>query len=140
MISKKTAGQSLAEFAITLPLLMLLVMGIFDFGRAIYYYSAIQNAAHEAARYGAVNHCDDAGMIDRATSMAIGLGPGLTVLDPEPIYEEDSGSLDYIHVTVIYRFEPVTPLIADFFGEDGYIDLQSEARQLIEVESICPGT
>ncbi|MFN2237366.1 MAG: TadE family protein [Anaerolineales bacterium] len=140
MISQKTAGQSLAEFAITLPLLLLLVMGVFDFGRGIYYYSAIQNAAHEAARYGAVNHCDDAGMIDRATSMAIGLGPGLTVLDPELIYEEDSGSLDYILVTVIYRFEPVTPLIADFFGEDGYIDLQSEARQLIEVEYICPGT
>jgi hypothetical protein len=71
--------------------------------------------------------------------MAIGLGTGLTVLDPELIYEEDSGSLDYIHVTVIYHFEPVTPLIANFFGEDGYIDLKSEARQLIEVEHICPG-
>jgi Flp pilus assembly protein TadG len=140
MISKKASGQSLAEFAITLPLLFLLVMGIFDFGRGIYYYSTIQNAAHEAARYGAVNHCDDTGIIERATSMAIGLGTGLTVLEPELIYEEDSGALDYIRVTVIYRFEPVTPLIAQFFGEDGYIDLQSEARQLVEVESICPDT
>lgn len=140
MKTNTATGQSLVELALTLPILMLFVMGIFDLGRAVYYYSTIQNAAHEAARYGAVNHCDDTGIIERATSMAIGLGTELTVLEPELIYEEDSGALDYIRVTVIYRFEPVTPLIADFFGEDGYIDLQSEARQLIEVEYICPGT
>ena len=140
MITKKTTGQSLVEFAITLPLLLLLVMGVFDFGRGIYYYSAIQNAAHEAARYGAVHHCDDAGIVDRATSMAIGLGPGLTILDPVLVYEAETSILDYIYVTVIYRFEPVTPLIGDFLGADGYIDLQSVARQLIEAPSICPGT
>ena len=141
---QRTTGQSLVEFAITLPLLLLLVMGVFDFGRGIYYYSAIQNAAHEGARYGAVYHCDDVGIVDRATSMAIGLGAGLTVLDPETFHVVDNGEptaeLDYIKVTVIYRFEPVTPLIGEILGEDGYIDLQGEARQLIEGAYICPGT
>ena len=67
--------------------------------------------------------------------MAIGLGPGLTVEDPEPAYEDG-----YIQVIVIYRFQPVTPLIANFFGEYGYIDLTSKARQLIETPYICPST
>lgn len=40
-------GQSLVEFAIVLPVLLLLVVMIFDLGRAVYYSSAIHNAARE---------------------------------------------------------------------------------------------
>lgn len=139
MKTNTTTGQSLVEFALTLPILMLFVMGIFDLGRAVYYYSTIQNAAHEAARYGAVNHCDDTGITDRAISMAIGLASSDLVIETEPIYEDISGVLDYIQVTVTYTFVPVTPLIGNILS-DGEIPLQATARQLIEVEYICPGT
>ena len=78
MKNRKSSGQSLLEFAIILPILLLLVMGVFDLGGGIYYYSAIQNAAREGARYGAVNHCDAAGIKNQAKQMA-GLGAGLYV-------------------------------------------------------------
>lgn len=51
---KKEKGQSLVEFAFIIPVLMLILLGVFDFGRAFYAYNAISNAAREGARYGTV--------------------------------------------------------------------------------------
>jgi Flp pilus assembly protein TadG len=46
----KSRGQAMVEFALLSGLLFLLVMGIFDFGRAIAVYINIAEAAHEGAR------------------------------------------------------------------------------------------
>lgn len=43
-------GQSLVEFALILPLFVLLLVGVFDIGRAFFAYIAISNAAREGAR------------------------------------------------------------------------------------------
>lgn len=45
-------GQTLLEFALMLPFLMLLSVGIVDVGRAIYYTIAINNAAAAGVEYG----------------------------------------------------------------------------------------
>jgi Flp pilus assembly protein TadG len=42
----------LTEFALILPLLMLILLGIVDFGRVFYYWTSLANAAREGARYG----------------------------------------------------------------------------------------
>lgn len=44
-------GQTLAEFAISLPILLLLLFGILEFGRLFQSWVTIQNAARQAARY-----------------------------------------------------------------------------------------
>lgn len=44
-------GQALAEFAITLPILLLLLFGIIEFGRLFQAWVTLQNAARTAARY-----------------------------------------------------------------------------------------
>src|SRR5438128_10658109 len=46
----KSRGQAMVEFALLSGLLFLMVMGIFDFGRAISVYINIAEAAHEGAR------------------------------------------------------------------------------------------
>ncbi len=52
-------GQSLVEFALLLPLLMLLIMGLFDLGRAIFYYAILNTAVREGTRYAIVqSDCD----------------------------------------------------------------------------------
>ena len=43
-------GQSAVEFALVLPLLFLLIFGIVDFGRAMFYQNEITNATREGAR------------------------------------------------------------------------------------------
>ncbi len=48
---RKRKGQTLAEFAITLPILLLLTFGVIEFGRAFQAWVTLQNSAREAARY-----------------------------------------------------------------------------------------
>jgi Flp pilus assembly protein TadG len=43
-------GQSMIEFALILPLMVLVVVGIFELGRAFFAYIAISNAAREGVR------------------------------------------------------------------------------------------
>jgi Flp pilus assembly protein TadG len=50
MRRRKSRGQAMVEFALLSSVLFLLVMGIFDFGRAIAVYINIAEAAHEGAR------------------------------------------------------------------------------------------
>ncbi len=130
----RNKGQSLVEFALILPLFMLIVLGIFDFGRAIYGYSALHNAAREGARYGAVHPCDTTGIIDMAQQMAVGLGEGIQVT-PAIIYSGFVPST--IQVSVEFRFQTVTPLIGAFLGSDGAIVLKSSSHHHIENPTTC---
>jgi len=47
------AGQSLIELALALPLLLMLLLGIVDGGRAYYFATVMANAAREGANYAA---------------------------------------------------------------------------------------
>lgn len=62
-------GQALVEFALVLPILLLMVIGIMDFGRALFVYSEVSNAAREAVRYAAVNPGECEEIANRARSM-----------------------------------------------------------------------
>lgn len=54
-----TRASSLAEFAISLPLLVVLVVGIFDFGGAFNLKQQLDNAVREGARFGASQPTND---------------------------------------------------------------------------------
>ena len=47
---RRRLGQSLVELALVLPLLVLLLMGVVDMGRAFHSYIVITNASREGAR------------------------------------------------------------------------------------------
>jgi hypothetical protein len=51
-MNEKQRGQSLVEFALITPVLLLLVMGTFDFGRALFAYATASNSARNALRFG----------------------------------------------------------------------------------------
>lgn len=56
---KLTAGQSLVEFVLVFPLFLLLMMGLFDIGRAIFYLSTLNTAVREGTRLAIVQtDCD----------------------------------------------------------------------------------
>src|SRR4051794_38443191 len=55
MSFRDESGTALIEFAFVLPLLMVLVLGIADFGRAFNYWIDSTHLANVAARYAAVN-------------------------------------------------------------------------------------
>jgi Flp pilus assembly protein TadG len=48
------SGQSLVEFAIMVPVLIILLMGVVDLGRAYFTFLALRDAASEGAYFGSV--------------------------------------------------------------------------------------
>lgn len=54
-----TDGAAIIEFAVALPLLVVLVVGIFDFGGAFNLKQELNNAAREGARFGAAQPTND---------------------------------------------------------------------------------
>lgn len=49
------AGQSVVEFAMVIPMIMLLILGALDLGRAVYTYNTLAQAAREGNRVAIVN-------------------------------------------------------------------------------------
>lgn len=90
---RKSRGQSLVEVALVLPILVMMMMGLLDFGRAYYTVVALRDAADEGAAYGASNPGDVAGIRLRASEASRALvnveiddvsveAPSLTTGDP----------------------------------------------------------
>jgi Flp pilus assembly protein TadG len=74
------AGQSAVEFALVLPVLLLLIAGVIEFGRGYLAYAQLLQAAQEGVRYGAVlgQYRNDAAIISRVQQLSPG-GLGDTV-------------------------------------------------------------
>ena len=58
-------GAALLEVALTLPLLLLVAVGIFEFGRAYQTWQILTNAAREGARVAVLPGTDDDAVEDR---------------------------------------------------------------------------
>ena len=54
-------GQGLVEFALVLPVFMVILIGMVDLGRAIWANNSVANSAREAARFASVHggSCED---------------------------------------------------------------------------------
>ena len=61
----KEKGQSMVELALTITILMALLAGTIDLGRAFFTWLALRDAAQEGASYGSIKPTDNAGMISR---------------------------------------------------------------------------
>lgn len=127
----------MVEFALILFILIPIILLVVDFGRIMYTYSAVTNAAREAARYGIVHPDEDANIEQTAEDMAIGvdvcqnqaLNPFVEVNSPE----NELPDPEYTYVKVTACFVPVTPLIADVIismrdPASGEITVTSESK------------
>ena len=82
-MNNRERGQAVIELALTLPLLLLVVMGIFDFGFLFQRYDVVTNAAREGARVGVLPDYTTTDAVNRALQYldAGGLGgPGITTV------------------------------------------------------------
>ena len=52
---QRERGQSLVEFALVIPIIVLLIAGFVEIGRAVYAFNTIANAASQASRVATVN-------------------------------------------------------------------------------------
>jgi len=119
-------GQSLVEMALVLPLLLLLVAGIIDFGRAYNNYIIITNAAREGAR--AASHFPNNPVLIEAAVRQEAADSGL---DPEAIIITitPSGGVspgDRIEVAAEYDFDTI---LGSFVGA-GSLTLSSSTAMV----------
>ena len=59
---RKYAGQGMVEFALALPILLLVVYGLLETGRLLFIYSSTVTAARQAVRYGSTIGTNDSGI------------------------------------------------------------------------------
>ena len=134
-------GQSLVEFALVFPIIILLILAFVEVGRAVFAWNTIANAARQGARVAAVNQladvteCDESRPIEDpydphwsykgcAILAAKTIGVGAT--DVSVAYAPPPGTTvecdPTLHVgciaavTVSYDFEISTPFVSSIIG------------------------
>jgi Flp pilus assembly protein TadG len=146
--AKEELGQALVESAIVFVILLLILMGLVDFGRAYFTFLALQNAAAEGATFGMfhptwqthtssvpdshnpenieyrVQHESDNGMVDWST-----ISVTVESLFPTPGNQ--------ITVTVAYDFELITP-VGRAIARNEEITLRASAIQTIIRDDFTP--
>jgi len=141
-------GQALVEFALVIPLFLLMLVALFDLGRAVFAYNTLTNAAREGARIAAVNQ-DQASIVARAKNQTAIVeldAPNVTV----DFYQtKDDGTPDTsgppcddlvaVGCMVVVKFEatyrPITPFISNILFGNG---VTFTAKSVLDVEYRCP--
>ena len=119
-------GQSLVEFAILLPFLLLLLMGILEFGIMLNSYLTIHNSAREGARLGIV-----AGSNIEINQLINNISPNL---DPKNLIvnitpsEGSRKSGGTITVEVIYNYQVTVPIISNIIHNVVVLKAQTSMR------------
>ncbi|WP_245157088.1 TadE/TadG family type IV pilus assembly protein [Anaerovorax sp. IOR16] len=120
-------GQAMVEFALVLPILLLLLCAICEFGSIFSNQILANNACREAVRYAAVHYKDD----------------GLTKVEDETdiIVKNYSSSFDIqisisateeIKADVSAKVKLLTPVFSFLDDGNGYINLNSQCTMRIE--------
>jgi Flp pilus assembly protein TadG len=129
-------GQGLVEFALVFPVFILLLLIVFDFGRAIYGYHTISNAARGGARVAIVDQSEER-VRAAALTHTVGLNPDDVDIDLSAL--TTACTVLKIgcetEVTVSYAYRPLTPIISSIVGP---IDLRSTTRSPIERVYVSP--
>jgi Flp pilus assembly protein TadG len=135
----RSTGQALVEFSLALMVFVVILMGIFDLGRAVYMYNGVSEAAREIARRTSVYTCDhalactlgDSPQTTAVIAVQRGLVPNMAPLSPGSpdftcvdiagnVKAGECGALDFVQVTVSATYSPISLL-----GITGPIKLQS---------------
>ncbi len=127
-------GQSLAEMALALPFLLILIFGVIEFSMALRSYVVVTNATREGARYGAIgavpgtypSDCTSAGnatIIGRTCGALTGL-KSANVTSVSATYPNGSVSGQKVVVTTKYSYHFFTPVggLIRFFSGGAYSD------------------
>jgi len=143
---ERRKGQALVEFALVIPLFLLLLVGLFDLGRAVFAYNTLTNAAREGARIAIVNQYKPS-IIQRAKDQTaiVELNDPSVSIDFYQVNADGTadtstqcalvavGCLSIVSFEATYR--PITPFISNIIFGNG---VTFEAQSVLSVEYSCP--
>lgn len=122
-------GTSTIEFAMTAPLVLLLLLGTLDFGRALNAYVTVSNAAREGLRFAARNPAASADVAGAVAARSVPLDTTKLTVTAEYSNNDGatwvawtigSGDVVKAHSTVVrvrvsYPWSAVTTMVGAFF-------------------------
>lgn len=106
---KSEKGAALVEMALILPILIVLLFGIIDFGRIFHAYLTLDHAGREAAREASVGN-DETTVINRAVGAASGL---ISTSQVNVDFDPDQTRGSYVTVTLTHQVDYLTPVIGN---------------------------
>lgn len=123
------------EFALVLPLIILVIVMFIEIGRVVYYYTALNNAVREGARYGIVHRFASSGerlaqIQDRVTKFAIWMAlqsDDVTVFCDQDTTDEDNPCDEYVTVAAGVEVVPITPFLTRILGTGTTYGLHAES-------------
>lgn len=125
-LRRADSGQSLVEFALVLPLLLVVFFGIFEFGRFYYTRLTLQHAVREAARFAVTGNTktDEEGeQMTRGSSIAkvildntrdLGVELESVTIDPA----DGGGPEDIVRVGVNFEYKLTLPLVKNIVPDN----------------------
>lgn len=118
---RRDAGQSLVEMAIILPILLALVVGIYEFGRAWNVYQVVTNTAREGARVLVTpTGTEDTVRVKVAQSLSrASLDPSLGTVDI--VEGVGTGTDSSVTVAYPYQFQFIGPIVARLGDGNGSV-------------------
>ena len=150
--AKQEHGQSLVELAVSLPVIILLLLGTVDFGMAIFSYAILRDAAQEGALYGSFNPDNEAEIENRARNISP-QGEDLIFSSPVELTDKElvqvevqsigdscqgttNGAANSLRVRVRYKYPVLMPFIGTIIGSKT-IQLTGSATNII-LQPPCP--
>ena len=131
-VGKQEKGQNLVEFALILPVFLLLVVGMAEFGRAWMTRNILTGAAREGARVAAIQP-DPATSINKGTLAANDVLNSANLPAPPPVVSVDPApglSFNAVEVVVTYTYSILItgfiPGLPGSFGLTGTATMRRE--------------
>jgi Flp pilus assembly protein TadG len=117
--SGRDRGATAVEFALLLPVLLLLIFGLIDFGRALNAQITLTQAAREGARLASFGQTSSA-IVTRTQYTATGLNVPASDISVTTCPQNAGPTVDG-QVSISYSFSFITPVgaIAAMFGGSG---------------------
>ena len=114
-IRRRERGAALLEAAITVPIILLISVGIFEFGRAYQTWQVLTNAAREGARLAVINGSTDADVTTRVRNyMTAGQLPNAstaTVTIDRGVGLSGADTASQITISYPFQFMVLNPVI-----------------------------
>ena len=109
---RRGTGQSLVEFALVFPIIVLLVAAFAEIGRAVFAYNTIANAARQGARVAVVNQLEDVTNCDASRPVEDPYEPHWSIRGCAIVAASTLG-ITTDNITIEYRTPPDTSLSCD---------------------------
>lgn len=111
-LSRNDDGAAAVEFALGVPIMLTMLIGVVEVGRLAYTQSALYYAAQEATRYAIVRNGDvtDSELEDFAENRLVGVDKDLAVLVAESPTNAVTNTSEFT-VSVSFNYKPMLPIL-----------------------------